>query len=178
MNKYNGQYIDHPYLFAPGGESIMTSGKSTFFMCVTILLSVASFIVYSKDQNRYAIFPQDKSIFVFDKKNATINYCTAQSCQLITPHVMAEENKNVVPGLPSQAALIQQAPSFSSLQQIAATPEVTVTAQLQQLVQGAPAAVAIASAPATPLAAAIAAPPPSAAVQPVAAAAPIPAAHA
>ena len=173
MNKNNGQYIDHPYLFAPGEESIMTSGKSTFFMCVTILISVASVIFYSKDQNRYAIFQQDKSIFVFDKKNATINFCTAQNCQLITPHIMAEESKNVVPGLPSQTALIQQAPTASSLQQIAATPAVTVTAQLQQLVQGAPAAVA---GPATPLAAAIAAPP--AAVQPAPVATPAPAAHA
>ena len=174
MNKNNGQYIDHPYLFAPGEESIMTSGKSTFFMCVTILISVASFIVYSKDQNRYAIFPQDKSIFVFDKRNATINFCTAQNCQLITPHIMAEENKNVVPGLPSQAALIQQLPNLSSLQQIATTPAVTVTAQLQQLVQGPPAVAS--AAPAAPLAAAIAAPP--AVAQPVAAATPAPAAHA
>lgn len=61
--------------------------KATVLACMTFLAGIAFVIMYASQQDRYAIFAQDKAIFVFDRKNATLNYCNDHACQLITPYV-------------------------------------------------------------------------------------------
>lgn len=90
--------------------------RSTFLACITFLVAVGIYITYQGQQDRYAVFAQDKAIFVFDRKNATINYCTNESCQLITPHVTDATNL-VMGSMPAQTAMVAQ----SSPQQVATT---------------------------------------------------------
>lgn len=60
--------------------------KATILACMTFLAGIAIIIMYASQQDRYAIFSQDKAIFVFDRKNATLNFCNEHACQLITPY--------------------------------------------------------------------------------------------
>lgn len=128
--------------------------KSTILACVTFLVGIAIVITYVGQQDRYAIFSQDKAIFVFDRKNATLNYCTADNCQLITPNAGTPEMAAAMSGLPSQMAVIngqpvmvqaspmmpqQQAivnPQISSLQNV----PVMMPAGMQPMMMAAPAA--------------------------------------
>ena len=84
--------------------------KTTILACLTFLAGIVIIITYASQQDRYAIFSQDKAIFVFDRKNATLNYCTANSCQLITPYVGAGESSGMLAGLPPQMAIIAGGP--------------------------------------------------------------------
>jgi hypothetical protein len=63
----------------------MQAIRATVMVCVTSLVILAGVLVYLNQQDRYLVMPQDKSIFVFDRKSALINYCTANSCQLVMP---------------------------------------------------------------------------------------------
>lgn len=80
--------------------------RSTIMACVTFLVGIAIVISYVGRQDRYAIFSQEKAIFVFDRQNATLNYCTADNCQLITPHATTPEMAAAMSGIPSQMAII------------------------------------------------------------------------
>jgi hypothetical protein len=84
--------------------------RSTVLACITFLVGIAIVITYVGQQDRYAIFSQDKAIFVFDRKNATLNYCTADNCQLITPHASGPEMAAAMSGIPSQMAIINGQP--------------------------------------------------------------------
>ncbi len=84
--------------------------RSTILACVTFLIGIAIVISYVGQQDRYAIFSQDKAIFVFDRKNATLNYCTADNCQLITPHAGTPDMAAAMAGIPSQMAIINGQP--------------------------------------------------------------------
>ena len=102
--------------------------KATILACITFLVGIAIIVMYASQQDRYAIFSQDKAIFVFDRKNATLNFCNEHACQLITPYV--GENGALPPQMAQviQPFMPQMAPQ-SSLQ----TPAVP-TVQPQQVV--------------------------------------------
>ncbi len=99
--------------------------KSTIMACVTFLVGIAIVISYVGRQDRYAIFSQEKAIFVFDRQNATLNYCTANDCQLITPHATTPEMAAAMSGIPSQMAIINgQAVMVQAAPMAAAVPQV------------------------------------------------------
>ena len=55
---------------------------------------MASYIAYNSHQDRFALLPiqADKSIYVFDRKNNTLNYCTSDNqCKLIKLNLPAEQ---------------------------------------------------------------------------------------
>lgn len=159
--------------------------KATILACVTFLAGIAFVIMYASQQDRYAIFAQDKAIFVFDRKNATLNYCNDRACQLITPYV--GENGT----MPAQMALFNgQQAGMMQMAQIAQpfmpqmapqsslqTPSVPMQPQ-QQVVLVANPQIMKAPAPATPAAAPAAAPAPAPAAAAPAAEAPAEAAPA
>lgn len=87
--------------------------KATVLACVTFLAGIAFVIMYASQQDRYAIFAQDKAIFVFDRKNATLNYCNDHACQLITPY--AGENG----AMPAQMAIMNGQAGVMQMAQIA-----------------------------------------------------------
>ena len=80
--------------------------KATILACMTFLAGIAIIIMYASQQDRYAIFSQDKAIFVFDRKNATLNFCNEHACQLITPY--AGENGAMINGQLITPAMMQQ----------------------------------------------------------------------
>jgi|GEM_PF-3014930 len=106
--------------------------KATILACVTFLTGIAIIITYASQQDRYAIFSQDKAIFVFDRKNATLNYCTANSCQLITPYVGTGEGSAMLAGLPPQMAIIAGGPVVQP------APQQQATVQTAPIVQPVP----------------------------------------
>jgi hypothetical protein len=64
----------------------MNAVKVTLIVCLTVLISVAVFMVYGEQHERYMVFsiPQEKALYVLDKNNNTLNYCTPESqCVLI-----------------------------------------------------------------------------------------------
>lgn len=97
--------------------------KATMLACATFLAGIAIIITYASQQDRYAIFSQDKAIFVFDRKNATLNFCNDHACQLITPYVA----ENGV--MPSQMALMNGQPVTQAMMQQAGIIQMSQTAQ-------------------------------------------------
>ena len=87
----------------------MTSLKGTILGCITFLITVGVVITYFSQQDRYALYSQEKGIFVFDRKTATLNYCDAQTCQMIRPNIPMQESEVVmagISGLPGQTAIV------------------------------------------------------------------------
>lgn len=71
----------------------MHSIKATLILSLTTLILLASYIAYNSHQDRFALLPiqADKSIYVFDRKNNTLNYCTSDNqCKLIKLNLPAE----------------------------------------------------------------------------------------
>lgn len=71
----------------------MQSLKATLIFSLTTLILLASYIAYNSHQDRFTLLPiqADKSIYVFDRKNNTLNYCTSDSqCKLIKLNMPAE----------------------------------------------------------------------------------------
>jgi len=84
----------------------MQAIRATVMVCVTSLVILAGVLVYLNQQDRYLVMPQDKSMFVFDRKSALINYCTANSCQLVMPQGYNDAPQmNVVMGPNGQFAV-------------------------------------------------------------------------
>ena len=56
----------------------MNGVKATLIICLTALVTVAVFVVYGGQLERFVVvpIPQEKAVYVFDKKNNTLNYCT------------------------------------------------------------------------------------------------------
>ena len=95
----------------------MTSLKGTILGCITFLITVGIIITYFSQQDRYSLYSQEKGIFVFDRKTATLNYCDAQTCQMIRPNIPTQESEVVmagISGLPGQSAVINGSISVSS----------------------------------------------------------------
>lgn len=71
----------------------MQSLKATLIYSLTTLILLASYIAYNSHQDRFTLLPiqADKSIYVFDRKNNTLNYCTSDSqCKLIKLNIPTE----------------------------------------------------------------------------------------
>ncbi|MBY0462528.1 MAG: hypothetical protein K2Q34_05045 [Alphaproteobacteria bacterium] len=139
--------------------------KATILACITFLVGIAIIVMYASQQDRYAIFSQDKAIFVFDRKNATLNFCNEHACQLITPYV--GENGALPPQMAQviQPFMPQMAPQ-SSLQTPAvptAQPQQVVLMSAPQASAKSPAAAPAAAPTAAPAAAPTAVPAPAAA---------------
>ncbi|MBY0281382.1 MAG: hypothetical protein K2W94_04410 [Alphaproteobacteria bacterium] len=148
--------------------------KATILACATFLVGIAIIIMYASQQDRYAIFSQDKAIFVFDRKNATLNFCNEHSCQLITPYV--GENG----ALPPQMAQVIQQPFMPQMapQGSLQAPAVPMGQAQQAVIVAVPQASSkpsAAAAPAAPAPAAAPAPPAAPAPEAAPSAAPAPA---
>ncbi|MCX7338600.1 MAG: hypothetical protein NTX76_04910 [Alphaproteobacteria bacterium] len=106
--------------------------KSTLIISVTVLLSISAVITYkSNNQDRYALFSQDKALFVFDQKNASLNYCTADNCQFIPTRPGTIDSASMLAGLPSQMGIINGQPVMQYGQQstAATTPQYVMMPQ-------------------------------------------------
>lgn len=71
----------------------MHSVKTTLILSLTTLISLAGYIAYNSHQDRFILLPiqTDKSIYVFDRKSNTLNYCTSDNqCKLIKMNLPAE----------------------------------------------------------------------------------------
>jgi len=97
--------------------------KATILACMTFLAGIAIIITYASQQDRYAIFSQDKAIFVFDRKNATLNFCNDHACQLITPY--AGENG----AMPAQMAIMNGQPVTQAMMQQSGIMQMSQVAQ-------------------------------------------------
>jgi len=116
--------------------------KATILACMTFLAGIAIIIMYASQQDRYAIFSQDKAIFVFDRKNATLNFCNEHACQLITPY--AGENgafpAAMINGQPITQAMMQQS-GIMQMAQVAQpfmsqmTPQTSLQAPVSPMMQ-------------------------------------------
>ncbi|MES2252670.1 MAG: hypothetical protein V4482_03190 [Pseudomonadota bacterium] len=77
--------------------------KATMIFSLTALILMASFMVYNNHHERFVLLPMtsEKSIYVFDRKHNTLNYCTPDNqCKLI-PLKFAEETESHGSILPS-----------------------------------------------------------------------------
>jgi hypothetical protein len=75
-------------------DGAMHSVKATLILSLTTLILLASYIAYNSHQDRFALLPiqADKSIYVFDRKNNTLNYCTSDNqCKLIKLNLPVEQ---------------------------------------------------------------------------------------
>ncbi|MDP5370055.1 MAG: hypothetical protein NWR39_00555 [Pseudomonadota bacterium] len=75
-------------------DGAMHSVKATLILSLTTLILLASYIAYNSHQDRFALLPiqADKSIYVFDRKNNTLNHCTSDNqCKLIKLNLPTEQ---------------------------------------------------------------------------------------
>jgi hypothetical protein len=90
----------------------MTSLKGIILACITLLITVGVVITYLSQQDRYALYAQEKGIFVFDRKTATLNFCDSQICQMIRPVLPAQEAEAFMAGMagvPAQNSVVNGA---------------------------------------------------------------------
>lgn len=85
----------------------MQAIRVTIMVCVTSLVVLVGVLVYLNHQDRYLLLPQDKSMFVFDKKNALVNYCNTDKCQLVMPNGYNENNPMNVMMAPNGGFMVQ-----------------------------------------------------------------------
>lgn len=64
----------------------MSAVRITTMLCITALVIITGVMVHSNSQDRYVILPQNNSMFIFDRKTAAVNYCTADQCKLVMPY--------------------------------------------------------------------------------------------
>lgn len=59
--------------------------RNAIIYCSTLLVAVMIFIHYNGEQNRYQLLSYEKNngVFVFDNKNALLNYCNGSNCQMV-----------------------------------------------------------------------------------------------
>lgn len=60
--------------------------RVTVMLCITVLVIITGAVIHSNNQDRYIILPQNNSMFIFDRKTSSINYCTADQCKLVMPY--------------------------------------------------------------------------------------------
>jgi hypothetical protein len=77
--------------------------KATLLLSLTTFILMASYIVYNNNHERFVFLPvgSEKSIYVFDRKNKTLNFCTSDNqCKIIALNLHNEAESSVV-ALPS-----------------------------------------------------------------------------
>lgn len=58
--------------------------KITLLVCLTVLLSCTSAMLYNEYMNRYVIITtNDNSVYIFDKKSTILNRCQNDQCHVI-----------------------------------------------------------------------------------------------
>ncbi len=63
----------------------MSTMRGTFFICVTILVSVFGITFYGYQQDQFVISSNSNYVAIFDRKSKTMNICNGVNCTLITP---------------------------------------------------------------------------------------------
>ena len=63
----------------------MSTMRGTFFICVTILVSVFGITFYGYQQDQFVISSNNNYVAIFDRKSKTMNICNGVNCTLITP---------------------------------------------------------------------------------------------
>lgn len=63
----------------------MSAIRVTAMLCVTTLVIITGALMYANKQDRYVILPQNNAMFIFDRQNASVNYCTSDQCRLVMP---------------------------------------------------------------------------------------------
>ena len=55
----------------------MNGLKATMILCLTALITLATFLIYNNQQERFIMMPiqNDRSVYIFDRKTHTLNYC-------------------------------------------------------------------------------------------------------
>ncbi len=55
----------------------MNGLKATMILCLTLLITLATFLIYNNQQERFIMMPiqNDRSVYIFDRKTHTLNYC-------------------------------------------------------------------------------------------------------
>lgn len=55
----------------------MNGLKATMILCLTLLIILATFLIYNSQQERFIMMPiqNDRSVYIFDRKTHTLNYC-------------------------------------------------------------------------------------------------------
>lgn len=80
----------------------MSVVRATLLICATILLSIATVVFYNYYQDRYVLVTQEDGLYVFDRRQATVNYCDSDSCKAITPQFTLQA---MIQAIPKQASL-------------------------------------------------------------------------
>ena len=86
--EYDDLYDESPYISRDISkrEGIMSTMRGTFFICVTILVSVFGITFYGYQQDQFVVSSNNNYVAIFDRKSKTMNVCNGTNCTLITPH--------------------------------------------------------------------------------------------
>lgn len=87
----------------------MQAIRITAVVCVTALVVLVGVLVYLNHQDRYLVLPQDKAMFVFDRTNGLVNYCTTDQCQLVMPNGYADQSNMAINAMSSGQVFYQPA---------------------------------------------------------------------
>jgi hypothetical protein len=101
LNQYGFRY--KTLLYQSKKDDSMHNLKATLLLSLTTFILMASYIVYNNNHERFVFLPvgSEKSIYVFDRKNKTLNFCTSDNqCKIIALNLNNETESSVV-ALPS-----------------------------------------------------------------------------
>jgi hypothetical protein len=96
--------------------------KGTLIACITFLVGIVVIITYVSQKERYLLYPLGNSLYIFDSKTATLNYCNDKNCQMVAPQGGMMDPSYASYGgpmaLPNQTAVIMAAPAMPAYPQM------------------------------------------------------------
>lgn len=111
--EYN--YYYNPYLpeDREGKGEMMSFIRAMLLLCITILLSVGTFIFSNYTKNRFEIVPLKDGVFIFDRQTTASNFCSNNKCIVLSSEFLIPKKVLVaeIPGVITKTQIQVQNPT-------------------------------------------------------------------
>lgn len=110
--EYN--YYYNPYLpeDREGKGEMMSFIRAMLLLCITILLSVGTFIFSNYTKDRFEIVPLKDGVFIFDRQTTASNFCNNNKCIVLSSEFLIPKKVLVaeIPGVVTKTQIQVQNP--------------------------------------------------------------------
>lgn len=111
--EYN--YYYNPYLpeDREGKGEMMSFIRAMMLLCITILLSVGTFIFSNYTKDRFEIVPLKDGVFIFDRQTTASNFCNNNKCIVLSSEFLIPKKVLVaeIPGVITKTQIQVQNPT-------------------------------------------------------------------
>jgi hypothetical protein len=117
MTKEHNYYYN-PYLpeDREGKGEMMSFIRAMLLLCITILLSVGTFIFTNYTKDRFEIVPLKDGVFIFDRQTTASNFCSNNKCIVLSSEFLIPKKVLVaeIPGVITKTQIQVQNPAAQS----------------------------------------------------------------